>query len=1768
MKNKFSFEQKVTLRTMIVMINLIIWSPIVFAQSPAQSFYQNFLSTFRPDSIEYKNHMKEIYRNYLITAPRLSPNGDFAIANQAIMDYVSNFSSASLNGLNSNCPNSLSTATWTEKGPFSPIPFYIHSPNPGAGQVHRITFDPNYDGVNNRIIYASSSFGGLWKTEDRGEHWSNVNTDVSLPFTYTADLAIDPNNSSNLFLATGYADGEKIQTPITGSNSVINPIFSFGVYRSLDAGQTWISITSGQLLAAIQLNNPNGGITIRQLKAVRYPHPTTQGQSILSLYALTSDGLYVCNDPFSSAIWTRIPFFNLPGIDEDFRGLEFMPGNPDVIYLSGRDILKSIDRGATWSKITGAGTGLDWSQLAADGFFPDIINLAVTPADPGRIFSYVVGHKTFPNPNNPNEIWNQPAAKVFVRKAQLWEQLFDGLTPYVPNSDGDFDPYEFYSPFYSAIACNPIIADELYFGNVRIHKISNFDSGTPVVFSFGYWGSGHPDIQELVFEPSTTPSLFIGNHGGVFVLEPNIGIVHRSEGLNISTIWAGDISQMTKDIFAVGLQDQGGQVFKTTTNEIVSTQGGDGYSCNILEKSFDESIWLGNGVAPLRYKIQHQPLTRQGALGFTMPTPNEFNFDGTINPSPDDCKTFQARKHPKTGNYWFGFCELQEYQGFNCQGATDCWDQQSDLSITEHEAWKRQIADFQIAPTNPDVIYLVTQGVAAIPSGNSWSLESKIYKSNTGGINGIFNPNQAKFNVISNNLPQCSYCGPGENAVATGIAVSDVNENHLWVSFSGYDGNYKVFKTIDGGLNWENADPDQTLSNLPVNDILFQPGSNNRVIIATDAGVYFTENNDNCWRKLGQNLPNCRVVELKMNFCSNSLIAFTFGRGAWEVDLPVSLLPENYLEITQSQTWSTSKTFDGNIKIKTGTTLTLQNAGLNMAANAKIVIEPGAEFIIDGGIVTNNCGKMWHGIEIWGNSNQPQVSSIQGTLRVINGGTISFAHEAVSVFNSSASGQTGGIIICENANFINNRRSVSFHSYLPQNKSHFYNSIFEINDNYLQEDPFFAHVTMWDVKGVRFLGCEFYNNSTAPVMGNNLSRGSGVISYDANFTIDQFCLIPSTQLGGTCLSVNPSKFSGFYTCVDALKILDSKNYIIDQSIFSNFVYGIHSAAFDQAIITRNSFAVGADFFDTNIETCAGIVVETGTGYQIQENSFSKYPRMVEQRTVGIGLTNTIIADENNTVYKNNFEDLYVANLSNGKNQGIPGAEEKGVKYECNSNNNRESLGSWDFDVEPDWYNQSGTPPPGTGVATKQGSSGMAAGNTFTHHPINGQTNYETDFKVYLPGISQTYEYYYWNILPETPLFISSNVLDITSPIIFQNTCDSRIRENNGEERSLGSLSEEERIENETSFFNAYQSKEQSELLLAQLTDGGNTPALKEEVETANSNQTWLLRQELLGNAPHLSKAVLTEAAENTVALPEAVLVEILEANPDVLKDQEFLDFLAQKNQPLPSYIIDSLRARSTLITARTLLNESIQLEQQRMHNIANEMLVHYLNDTLDTGAVKLIEWMANKNTFEADLAIAGLWFKQGRTQDALNLLYSLPSNRNLNPATEALLNRTLNSLQVAQNYQINHALSASEVEQLNTIAQGKGDYPATLAKNILSLHQQQPYPTHLVLPQQQANARKAKVNNYKATSVLSALQVQPNPADQWLAFTVGELKGLNAQSLIQISNAQGQVMSEINLDKGKGQYLLDTRSMINGIYFYKVIGVNEGISGKFVVQHE
>jgi hypothetical protein len=112
-----------------------------------QVYYQSENSAL-PDSLKGPVN-KEFERTFKIWAPRLYPTGDFSVASNAIKEVALSA------GSSSSCTNEYSNVTWAEKGPIG-LPssnFESTVTSTGVGRIHRIAFDPQYDGNSNQVIY-------------------------------------------------------------------------------------------------------------------------------------------------------------------------------------------------------------------------------------------------------------------------------------------------------------------------------------------------------------------------------------------------------------------------------------------------------------------------------------------------------------------------------------------------------------------------------------------------------------------------------------------------------------------------------------------------------------------------------------------------------------------------------------------------------------------------------------------------------------------------------------------------------------------------------------------------------------------------------------------------------------------------------------------------------------------------------------------------------------------------------------------------------------------------------------------------------------------------------------------------------------------------------------------------------------------------------------------------------------------------------------------------------------------------------------------------------------------------------------------------------------------------------------------------------------------------------------------------------------------------------------------------------------------------------
>ncbi|HSK13307.1 MAG TPA: hypothetical protein VK907_08830, partial [Phnomibacter sp.] len=126
----------------------------------------------------------------------------------------------------------------------------------------------------------------------------------------------------------------------------------------------------------------------------------------------------------------------------------------------------------------------------------------------------------------------------------------------------------------------------------------------------------------------------------------------------------------------------------------------------------------------------------------------------------------------------------------------------------------------------------------------------------------------------------------------TGIAVNPHNSGEVWVTFSGYNANTKVYRSTTTGSSWTNMTAG--LPNLPVHTIVFQSqGANNgnyQVYVGTDIGVFYRSNTSGGWSFFGNGLPRVMVTDLEFN--GTYLYAGTYGRGIWRT-LPYATCPTN-----------------------------------------------------------------------------------------------------------------------------------------------------------------------------------------------------------------------------------------------------------------------------------------------------------------------------------------------------------------------------------------------------------------------------------------------------------------------------------------------------------------------------------------------------------------------------------------------------------------------------------------------------------------------------------------------------------------------------------------------------------------------------------------------------------------------------------------------------------------------------------------------------------
>ena len=708
-----------------------------------QHSYNDYYKSVQAPYNEFANKENAAYFRYKrwenFVKHRLDANGHF-LGNQLMKEFQKTTS------LKTN--QNTAVANWQYIGPTS-----VPADGGGAGRINTLEFDP----TNPTTMWIGAANGGLWKSVNGGTSWTS-NTDF-LANISVADIAINPQNTNEMYVATGDNSGYEVGNYFWGGT------YSSGILKSTNGGLTWnttglnYTMTNFNVIHKILLfpNNPQTLIIAHRQGIER-----------------STDG---------GATWSNVSFNQVYDFEID-------PSNPLIVYAVGDGLcLKSTDQGLTWA-----------STSVNNSF--GRMSISISPANANKMY-------------------------VLTQQGDLYNSTNAGSSFTLINNVPLVAGISLYGYYDCVLAVSPTNANEVYVAGLDVAKSTNGGANWTVVGDWQNYQNAnylHADNHYIEFLPNSGTTLFSCNDGGIFKsMDNGLTWTDLSANLQIAQYYRIGTAQSLPSRYFLGQQDNG--TVEVQNNNFAQILTGDGMESVVDKQNADYSIISyqnGNFFQTTDNWITYNPLSLPSGVG-AWTTPIELNNQNqnTVYVALDEVY--------KSLDFGLTWNPISSFGTFN------------------------EIEFFTVAPSNSNYMYLAN--------------DEDVFYTHDGGIT---------WTKSVNGLTISGF-------YISSISVSNINPNKVWLTYSGYNANSKVFVSKDGGVSWANYSG--TLPNIPCNTIVYQPNSKDELYVGSDFGVYYRDSTMLDWTSYQTNLPNVIVNELEIVTQSNTIRAATFGRGVWESPL-------------------------------------------------------------------------------------------------------------------------------------------------------------------------------------------------------------------------------------------------------------------------------------------------------------------------------------------------------------------------------------------------------------------------------------------------------------------------------------------------------------------------------------------------------------------------------------------------------------------------------------------------------------------------------------------------------------------------------------------------------------------------------------------------------------------------------------------------------------------------------------------------------------------
>ena len=488
-----------------------------------------------------------------------------------------------------------------------------------GGRVRAIAINPQ----NDKEIYIGAAGGGIWKTEDKGASWYNL--DDFLPSLAVTSIVINYDEPNVVYASTGEGQTSTLGQP------------GEGIFRTTDGGDTWEQLPGTNIynwINKLAIHPEDPSIIYAVYSTGSEQEPTFGGNVIRT----TNGG----NN------WSFPLIFSL---SPPLTDIDISPANPNLIIASGQNaVWRSTDGGMTFVNQVSATTGDIPSGNRR-------IEVAMFPGNVDIVYALVHQDSTSSNPIRCRIYYSDDAGDT-------WSPgLTDANNVFPSNGFGDYS---------NMIWVDPKSEKSVYFGGVDLWRSTDNGVTANPISDWRYYHrqttpdsfSLHADQHIMVAAPgygTDNFTVFVGNDGGIQVI-PDLTAVSTYNGyenlvnksLGITQFYGGSVDRF-ETVFGGGAQDNSFSTGSAPDNWTQTTTGDGAYIAinyinpdTIFANTNYNRLWMSTDGGATFQQAMYK-------LAGILPWPLELESEGAYLISPLHMD-FQNRHH-----IWLGGNNLYRY---------------------------------------------------------------------------------------------------------------------------------------------------------------------------------------------------------------------------------------------------------------------------------------------------------------------------------------------------------------------------------------------------------------------------------------------------------------------------------------------------------------------------------------------------------------------------------------------------------------------------------------------------------------------------------------------------------------------------------------------------------------------------------------------------------------------------------------------------------------------------------------------------------------------------------------------------------------------------------------------------------------------------------------------------------------------------------------------------------------------------------------------------